>query len=90
MIKLELRYVAHVTTLTHTVKEASDSQAATIRDLIGELEQRFQGFQAMFIQPQTGALKLNAMIYYSEPGKPPVAVIDLDHPLSDHGVVTFW
>ena len=90
MIKLELRYVAHITTLTHTVRETCDSRAATIRELIAELEHRFHGFQAVFIQPQTGKLMLNAMIYYSEPGRPPVSVIDLDHPLTDHGVVTFW
>lgn len=90
MIALELRYVAHITTLTHAVRETHESQATTFRELVGELDQRFPGFQEVFIHPQTGALRLNAMIYYSEPGKPPVAVINLDRPLSDQGVVTFW
>lgn len=90
MIRLELRYLAHISTLTSTLKETYDSQASTFRELIDELEQRFHGFQAVFIQPQSGTLKLNTMIYYSEPGKPPVTVIDLDQPLGEHGVVTFW
>jgi hypothetical protein len=90
MISMELRYVAHIITLTRTVKEAYSSQAATLRELIGELDRRFHGFQGVFVDPQSGALKLNAMIYYAEPDRPPVSVIDLDRPLSDRSVITFW
>jgi hypothetical protein len=90
MISLELRYVAHITTLTHTVKEAYISHSATLRELICELDGRFHGFQEVFIHPQSGALKLEAMIYYAEPGQPPISVIDLGRPLTDRSVITFW
>ena len=90
MIVMELRYVAHITTLTHTVKEAYHTQAGSLRELIFELEGRFRGFQEVFVHPQSGALKLDAMIYYAEPDRPPAAVIDLDRQLSDHCVITFW
>ena len=90
MRQLELRYVAHVTTLSHVLRETHATTAATIRQLVAELDVRYPGFQALFVSRETGGLNLNAMIYYSDPGEIPVSVIDIDHPISDGGTVTFW
>lgn len=90
MIELELRYIAHITALTYTVKERYRTQAETLRQLIGELNHRYPGFETVFIHPDTGKLNLNAMIYYGEPGRPPAAVIDMDRPIGDQSVITFW
>jgi molybdopterin converting factor small subunit len=90
MIELELRYVAHITTLTGLTKERCRTDAGTLRALIDELETRYAGFYRAFVNSETGGLNLNAMIYYCDAGQTPLAVVDLDHPLKDGGVVTFW
>jgi molybdopterin converting factor small subunit len=90
MRDLELRYVAHITTLTRTVKEKYRTNADTLRDLINELDEIYLGIKQTFINAQSGALNLNAMIYYSIEGEPPFAVVDLDQPIQENAVVTFW
>jgi len=87
---LELRYVAHVTALTHCLVESHQTTASSIRELVDELEGRYPGFHEMFVNPKTETLNLNAMIYYGAPGEVPVSVIDLGHPIGDGGTVTFW
>ena len=90
MIEVELRYVAHITTLTGLTKERRLTGAGTLRALIDELEARFAGFRQTFVDRLSGGLNLNAMIYYCDVGQTPLAVIDLDRPLRDGAVVTFW
>jgi len=90
VIELELRYVAHITTLTHLVEERYRSDASTLRGLIDELEERYAGFRQVFVDRETGALNLNAMIYYGDEGQAPLAVIDLDHPIKAGANLTFW
>lgn len=90
MKQLELRYVAHVTTLTHCLLEGYQTTASSIRELVAELDGAYPGLQEMFVNPAIGTLNLNAMIYYGAPGKVPISVIDLDHPIGDGGTVTFW
>lgn len=87
---LELRYVAHVTTLTNCLLESHQTTASSIRELVAELDGAHPGFREMFVNPRTETLNLNAMIYYGAPGEVPVSVIDLDHPIGDGGTVTFW
>jgi hypothetical protein len=58
--------------------------------LVEELDSRYPHFRQVFVDPATGSLALNAMIYYADPGQVPVSVIDLGHPLADGGTVTFW
>lgn len=88
--ELELRYVAHVTTLTSTLVESHQTTASSIRELVAELDTRYDGFQSLFVDSEIESLKLNAMIYYSDPGEIPISVINLDHPIRDGGTVTFW
>jgi hypothetical protein len=88
--QLELRYVAHVTTLTDRLLEGHQTTACSIRELVAELDGLYPGFQEMFVNPETGALNLNAMIYCGAPGEVPISVIDLDHPIRDGGTITFW
>jgi hypothetical protein len=88
--ELELRYVAHVTTLTSTLVESHQTTASSIRELVAELDTRYDGFQALFVDSEGESLKLNAMIYYSDAGEIPVSVINLDHPIRDGATVTFW
>jgi hypothetical protein len=88
--KLELRYVAHVTALTHRLLEDYQTMASSIRELVAELDDTYPGFQEMFVNSKTETMNLNAMIYYGAPDKTPISVIDLDHPLGDGGTVTFW
>ena len=90
MKQLELRYVAHVTTLTNRLLESHQTTAASIRELVAELDGTYPGFWEMFVRPETGTLSLNAMIYYGAPGEIPISVIDLDQPIGDGGTVTFW
>ena len=90
MKRLELRYVAHVTTITDVLQESYHTEAATIQELVDELDGKYSGFRELFVSPETGRLNLNAMIYYSDPGAVPVSVIDLDQPVEDGGAVTFW
>jgi len=90
MKQLELRYVAHVTTMTGILKEAYQTEATTIRDLLAELDDRYGGFRQTFVNPETGQMNLNAMIYYRGQGDIPVVVIDLDRPVADGGAITFW
>ena len=90
MKQLELRYVAHVTTLTSILQESHQTEAATLRELVDELDVRYGGFRELFVSPETGQLNLNTMVYYSDPGEVPISVIDLDHPIRDSGTITFW
>ncbi|MBN1148205.1 MAG: MoaD/ThiS family protein [Anaerolineales bacterium] len=90
MIEIELRYVAHITTLTGLTKERCRTSARTLRALIDELETQYAGFRQVFVDRQAGGLNLNAMIYYCDAGQTPLAVIDLDRPIQDGAVVTFW
>jgi hypothetical protein len=90
MKRLELRYVAHITTLTNRWMEQVQSQATSLRELVTELDDRFPGFVATFIDAQTGRLTWNTMIYYSNPGEVPISVTDLDQPICDGAVITFW
>jgi hypothetical protein len=90
MKQLELRYVAHVTTLTHCLLEGHQTMASSLRELVAELDGTYPGFQEMFVNPKTETMNLNAMIYYGAPGEVPISVINLDHPIGDGGTVTFW
>jgi hypothetical protein len=90
MKQLELRYVAHITTITGILQENHPTNTATIRELVDELDAKYSGFRELFVSPQTGQLNLNTMIYYSDPGEVPISVIELDHPVRDGGTVTFW
>ncbi|MFN2226147.1 MAG: hypothetical protein ACK2UY_07565 [Anaerolineae bacterium] len=90
MKQLELRYVAHVTTLSNCLLESYQTTAASMRELVAELDGAYPGFRQMFENPETGTLSLNAMIYYGAPGQVPISVIDLDQRIDDGGTVTFW
>jgi hypothetical protein len=90
MKQLELRYVAHVTTLTSLLLEDHQTEASSIRELVEELDAHYPGFHRLFVSPETGKLNLNTMIYYSDPGEVPISVIDINHPIRDGGTVTFW
>lgn len=90
MIELELRYVAHITTLTNSVRERYCTGVSTLRGLIDELDIKYAGFRQVFVDQETEGLNLNAMIYYSDEGQVPKSIIDLDHPIKDRATVTFW
>lgn len=90
MKQLNLRYVAHITTLTGILHEPYATDASTMRQLLEALDDRYGGFREVFIAPETGRLRLNAMIYYNDPGVVPISVIDLDCTIVDGGTVTFW
>ena len=90
MKELELRYVAHVTTITGMLGEMWQTESTTVRELVDELDRAYGGFRGMFLSPKTKQMQLNALIYYSDPGEVPVSVIDLDQPIRDGGKVTFW
>ena len=88
--RLDLRFIAHVTTITGILEESYQTGVSTIRELLNELDARYSGFRELFVNPETGQMNLNAMIYYSDAGEVPVSIIDLDHAVSDGGTVTFW
>ena len=91
MLTLELRYIAHVAMLTGNVlKETWHTEATNMKGLIEELDEHYGGFNEMFVDRSTGGIRLNAMIYYNKENEVPVTVINLDHPLNEKGIVTFW
>lgn len=90
MQKVHLRYVACVYPITGKLEEYYDTESKTLRELIDELDGLYGGFNEMFIEPETGHMQLNTMIYYGEEGKVPVAVLDIDQPVSDKAKITFW
>jgi molybdopterin converting factor small subunit len=90
MKQLRLRYVAPVYPITGKLMEEYQTEKNTLRELIQELDEKYGGFVQMFIEPQTGRLTLNTMIYYGEEGKVPVSVLELDQEISDGARITFW
>lgn len=90
MKELHLRYAGTVLPVTEVLDEQYKTEVTTLRDLLAELDHKYGGFLEIFVNRQTGQLNLNAMIYYGEPGKVPMAVIDLDQPVEDHAKITFW
>lgn len=90
MKKLSLRYVAAAYPITNQLMEEYETEAGTLRELIEELDGRYGGFCEMFIDPGSGKLTLNTMIYYGEEGKVPVAVLDVDQGISHGARITFW
>lgn len=90
MKRLQLRYVAAVYPITGKLMEEHETDRSTLRELIRELDDKYGGFVAMFVDPHSGRLTLNTMIYYGEEGKVPVSVLDLDQKISDGARITFW
>lgn len=90
MKQLELRYVAHVTTLTDCLLENYQTTASSLRELVAELDGVYPGFREMFENPETRTLSLNAMIYYGAPDQVPISVIDLDQRIDGGATITFW
>jgi hypothetical protein len=89
-ISVTLNYVAHLTMLTGCLAENYLTAAATLRQLVQELDGRYLGFAEMVIDTRSGRLCFNAAIYYTNPGEVPVSVVDLDHRLQDGARLTFW
>ncbi|MBP1711962.1 MAG: hypothetical protein H6Q42_165 [Deltaproteobacteria bacterium] len=90
MIRLKLRYLAHVSMVTGILQEIYETQASSLKPLLAELDQRYQGFKNMFVSSEGGELNLNAMIFYQPPGKNPTPAIDLNSPLEHNATLTFW
>ena len=90
MIHLDLRYVGHISAVTGLLKEEYPTNASTLMELIEELERKHQGFKGVFVNGETGRMKLNAMIYYGTEGEIPLPIIDPYHPIQDKAVITFW
>jgi len=90
MKRVQLRYVAAVHPITGRLVEEHATEKNTLRELIQELDDKYGGFVQMFVDPHTGRLTLNTMIYYGEEGKVPIAVLDLDQKISDGARITFW
>lgn len=90
MKELRLRYAGSVVPITGILEEYHKTEVMTLRDLLTELDRRYGGFDEIFVNRKTRQLNFNAMIYYGEPGKVPVAVIDLDQSVEDHAKITFW
>lgn len=90
MKRIELRYVAATYPITSRLSEIYETDATTLRDVIGELDERYGGFDEMFIEPDSGRLTLNTMIYYGERNAVPKGVLDADLPVADGAVITFW
>ncbi len=90
MKTLDIRYVAAVYPITSRTSEMFTTDASTIRELIDDLDNRYGGFNEMFIDTSTGKLTLNTMIYYGAPGKVPVGVLNIDQPITDGAKITFW
>lgn len=76
--------------ITGILEESYETESTTLRSLIDELDQRYGGFNEMFINPETGRMNINTMIYYGEEGKVPVAVLDIDQEVAAGAKILFW
>lgn len=90
MKSVELRYVAAVYPITSKLSERYNTSVETLRELIVELDDIYGGFVEMFLEPQSGKLTLNTMIYYGEKDAVPRGVLDADQPIVDGATITFW
>jgi hypothetical protein len=90
MKELHLRYVAVVLPITGRLNEEYVTSAATLKELILELDEKYGGFEEMFINSETGKQNLNTLIYYGDKGKIPIAVLDIDQPVLTGAKITFW
>ena len=90
MIRLKLRYLAHVSMVTGILQEVYETQATSLKVLLDELDQKYDGFQDLFIHSKGGGFNLNAMIFYQPPGKIPAPAMNLKSPLEDGATLTFW
>ena len=90
MIQLKLRYLAHVSMVTGVLQEIHETQPCSLKALLAELDQRYRGFQEIFVSSEGERLNLNAMIFYQPPGKLPTPAIDLNFPLENGATLTFW
>jgi len=87
MASLELRYVAHISAITGKLAEHYETDAATLRQLVKELDMHYPGFRETIEDPNTGRLSLKAMIYYGDKNRPHLSVTDLDSPIRRDGHV---
>ena len=90
MKDLYLRYAGCAIPITGILHEQWKTPVKTLRGLLGELDAKYGGFHEIFIDPKTGEMKFNVMIYYTGAGRAPIPVIDLDQPIEDHSEITFW
>ena len=90
MKDLYLRYAGFAIPVTGILDEHFKTDIRTIRGLLGELDAKYGGFNEMFIDAKTGEMKFSVMIYYSEAGQAPIPVIDLDQPVENNSIITFW
>ena len=90
MIHLQLKYLAHISMITGVLEEHYQSGAMNFRELIEELDERHTGFRETFVDSETKQVRINAMIQYTPKGRIPSPVIDLDNPIEDGSIVTFW
>jgi molybdopterin converting factor small subunit len=90
MIRLKLRYLAHVSMVTGVLQEVCETQATSLKALLDELDQRYGGFQDLFLSSKGSGFNLNAMIFYQPPGKIPAPAMNLQSPLEDGATLTFW
>jgi molybdopterin converting factor small subunit len=90
MKTVELRYVAAVYPITKKLSEQHNTSVDTLRELIAELDDKYGGFTEMFLEPQSGRLTLNTMIYYGEKDSVPKGVLNADQPIADGATITFW
>jgi len=90
MIRLKLRYLAHVSMVTGTLQEFHETRASTLKALLDELNEKYHGFEDLFIRSEGDGLKLNAMIFYQPSGKIPAPAMDLNSLLEDGATLTFW
>ena len=90
MIDLYLRYAGSAIPITGILDEHFKTNIKTIRGLLSELDVKYGGFNEMFIDRQTGEMNFSVMIYYSGAGQAPIPVIDLDQPVENNSIITFW
>lgn len=90
MIRLKLRYLAHVSMVTGVLQEFYETRAASLKALLDELDQRYDGFRDLFLSSKDSGFNLNAMIFYQPPGKIPAPAMNLQSSLEDGATLTFW
>ena len=90
MIDLSLRYAGCAIPVTGILHEHCKTNMKTIRGLLSELNAKYGGFNEMFIDRRSGEIKFSVMIYYCRAGQAPIPVIDLDQPIENHSIITFW
>jgi hypothetical protein len=84
------KYVGHIAVMTGRIREALSLEGVrTIAELLSALDDKYPGFQEVFM-PTGGVFNSRTAIICRRTGLPSFGIIDEDQEISEGDVLTFW